>query len=94
MQRMRFPGIGIGVEPVRRLEFHKRGKDPSYGEKNKWSYGEHRSFLVAWGLLRARQAGVVAASPTYVGDCLLHIESLFEDEGISLQKGHKLMRQA
>jgi hypothetical protein len=92
MQRMRFPGIGIGVEPERRLKYGETGNDQPQ-EKSQWSYGTHRSFLVAWGLARARKyGGVVIGSATYVEDCLFHIEALFEHEGISLQKGHKLMR--
>jgi len=82
MQRLLYPGIGFGIEPETTL-INPKYKAPA------WSYGSHRCFLVAWGILRARQEGVKPEDRDYVKNTLFHVSKVFAEHGIELQKAHK-----
>lgn len=84
MQRQLAPGIAIGVEPEN--VFIK----PSSRDGKGWSFGSHRSFLVAWGMLIASKEGVKLSDSDFVEKTLFHVNKVFADNGIELQKSHKI----
>jgi len=86
MQKLIYPGIGMGVEP----EVWEFKSSDWVGERSKqWSYGTHRSFLVTWGVIRARKRGVDINSEDYTEQTLREVSLVFEENGIDLQEGHK-----
>jgi hypothetical protein len=85
MQRLIYPGIGMGVEP----EIWDVESSDFAGRKNiQWSYGTHRSFLVTWGVIRARKSGIDINREDYVEQTLLQVSRVFEENGVDLQEGH------
>lgn len=83
MQKILYPGIGMGAEPI---SLHLNPDT----NKNAWSYGSYQSFLVAWGVLRGRQQGILTRSENYSEEILFHVSQVFFENGIDIQKGHKI----
>lgn len=85
MQRLIYPGIGMGVEPE---VWDVKSSDFANKKNIQWSYGSHRSFLVAWGVMRARKSGISVNREDYVEQTLLQVSRVFEENGVDLQEGH------